>query len=659
MAGLKEDKKLKKLTVYFTYDEETKLSQLADTLKLSKTNVIREAFTQWLETNDKQYNKLFNFDEEDLMQIGNDIFRFKKVIRLIVDRISKILDAEMAGVMLYDEKTNELVLQKPAFGLENEEDINAYRVPINSKGNAVNVFLTGVPSISNDTPSDPRFLKQFVLKYGAYNTISVPLEVNSRRIGVIHVDNKKNGSFTQKDVELLMLLSSHMAILLENAAYFEKEKKQSQQLKIINLDLDNQQKELRRLMDIHGKLIRKVLYGEGLSAITMTLAELLNCTVIVEDKHFNIVCQALPERDDDVLQPEELLKEVKNLTPISNKCREATLKKKIVCIAPLPEKGINYFRILVPLTNKSGILGYLSVLFRNKTYDEFDMIAIEQAALVASLELVKEKNAYEIESRIKGEFLDLLLQGDFKNEKVIFERAKFLNYDIFGSQLVAVIRIQKAPSSKKDISSFLLEAINYIVFLVKRCLPQSILLTMGNEVIILSSGDEIKNLMDKLRLICIEIEQKYASSQVCIGIGQESNEILKIKESFQQAKKVLDVLTVFNLTDKVVTYNDLGIYSLLFHVDDKQILQSFVNEKLGALIKYDNKKGSLLLTLEVLLQKKCILKKAAEELFIHIKTIEYRVRKIEEILNVTLSDAEVCFELNMAIKINHLLSFKY
>lgn len=651
-----KESKLKRLTVYLAPEEEAKLRQLTTKLHINEENVVKDALLQWFNNNDdKQYSNLLN--EEDFSQISNNC-RLKKVIQFIVNRVSKILNAEMAGVMLYDEKTKELVLQKPAFGLENEEDIEAYRVPISSKGsNAVNVFLTGIPSLSNDTPSDPRFLKNFVLKYGAYNTISVPLEVNSRRIGVLHVDNKKSGSFTEKDVELLVLLSSHMAILLENSLYLENEKKQSRQLKIINENLEHQQKKLRRLMDIHGKLIRKVLYGEGLNAVTVTLSELLNCTVIVEDKHFNIVCKALAENDD--LQATDLLKEIKDVTTIRNKLREAKLKKKIVCIAPLPEEDINYCRILVPLTNTSGILGYLSVLFRNKTYDEFAMIAIEQAALVASLELVKEKNAFEIEARIKGEFLDLLLQGDFKNEKVIYDRAKFLNYDLFASQLVAVIRIQKAPNAKKEISSILIEAINNIVFFVNKSLPQSILLSRGNEVIILSPEVAIKSLIDKLKNICHEVEMKYPSIQVYAGIGEEFNEIIKIKESFQQAKKVLDVLSGFiNYNDRVATYNELGIYSLLFHVNDTEVLKKFVNEKLGALIEYDKKrKGSLIHTLEIFLQNNCILKKTSEALFIHIKTVEYRVRKIEEILNVKLSDAEKCFELNMAVKIKNLLSY--
>jgi len=252
-----------------------------------------------------------------LFKDESDEFNFKKVIEYVVNKVSELLDAERAGVMLFDEKRKELVLEKPAFGIDNEEDIEEYHVPINGCGNAIKVFLTGVPSISNDTPSDPRYLTEFVLKFGARNTITVPLEVNSRRIGILHVDNKKEGNFTQKDLELLSLLSSHLALLLENANYYKKEKEQSEQLKKINIDLHNQQKRLRKLMDIHGKLIRKVLYGEGLHAVTMTLADLLKCRVIAEDNHYNVICSVFGDNHCcEKPQKHELLKTVNEIERI-------------------------------------------------------------------------------------------------------------------------------------------------------------------------------------------------------------------------------------------------------------------------------------------------------------------------------------------------------
>ncbi|MCL2335845.1 MAG: hypothetical protein FWC60_00310 [Firmicutes bacterium] len=211
-----------------------------------------------------------------------------------------------------------------------------------------------------------------------YNAVSVPPETDRRRIDVLCADNMKNNSFEKKDVDLLLLLSSHMTVL---------------------------QKKLKRQIDIPGELIRKVLSGVGLSGVILILAELLKCTVIVEDRRFNIVCRALPENSDSgALKPGEQLKEIKKLKPIADKCREAIFKKKIVYIDPLPEEGIDYCRALAPLfTNEGWLIGYLSVLFRSRNCDEFDILTIEQAALLAAIEFAKEKEFYGIELKSGGD----------------------------------------------------------------------------------------------------------------------------------------------------------------------------------------------------------------------------------------------------------------
>ena len=137
MAGslkTKDEKNYKRLIVYLSPEEERKLNLISAQFQLSKTEAIKEALRSW--SNNISYGGRWSslYNNKGLVQINKDNCRFKKVVELIVNRVSEILDAEMAGVMLYDEESNELVLQKPAFGLEKDEDINIYRVPLNGKG---------------------------------------------------------------------------------------------------------------------------------------------------------------------------------------------------------------------------------------------------------------------------------------------------------------------------------------------------------------------------------------------------------------------------------------------------------------------------------------------------------------------------------------------
>ena len=71
-------------------------------------------------------------------------------------------------------------------------------------------------------------------------------------------------------------------------------------------------------------------------------------------------------------------------------------------------------------------------------------------------------------------------------------------------------------------------------------------------------------------------------------------------------------------------YEELGILSLFFELDRKDLLKEFSNQVLGGLIDYDKKhKGELLKTVEVYLNYNCPTIKTSEKLSTHRNTIKY------------------------------------
>jgi GAF domain-containing protein len=117
--------------------------------------------------------------------------------------------------MLYDETTGLLTLQRPAFGrLDDDELLNTYRLPLSAGGNAVTVFLTGQPYLTNNFRSDPRILKHLLPLSVAERVMTVPLQVEGRSIGVFHIQDKRSGGFTDEDLALLQLMAPTLAVLI-------------------------------------------------------------------------------------------------------------------------------------------------------------------------------------------------------------------------------------------------------------------------------------------------------------------------------------------------------------------------------------------------------------------------------------------------------------
>jgi hypothetical protein len=130
------------------------------------------------------------------------------------------------------------------------------------------------------------------------------------------------------------------------------------------------------------------------------------------------------------------------------------------------------------------------------------------------------------------------------------------------------------------------------------------------------------------------------------GWGPRCEDLRSFGTGVARARWVVDVLAAMPGDPAATGYDDLGIYALLYEKRDKDQLADFADRWLGPLLEH----GELTQTLRVLLETGGP-SAAATALFVHISTLKYRLRKIESILDVDLSDPEVCFNLRLAFKI--------
>lgn len=134
--------------------------------------------------------------------------------------------------------------------------------------------------------------------------------------------------------------------------------------------------------------------------------------------------------------------------------------------------------------------------------------------------------------------------------------------------------------------------------------------------------------------------------QVLSGWGPRCEDLRSFNAGVARARWVVDVLAGMPGDPPPVGYDDLGIYGLLYEKRDRDQLADFADRWLGPLLEH----CELTHTLRVFLETGGP-SAAASALFVHISTLKYRLRKIESILGVDLSDPEACFNLRLAFKI--------
>ena len=157
-------------------------------------------------------------------------------LKLVTKEVQELMGVEGASVILLDEEKKEFYFHESVYDDdETGKKMKEIRFPAD-KGVAGHVYRTGEPLIVPDTSKDPHFFSQVDEKahYQTRSMLDVPLQIQSRMIGVLCAVNKKEGAFDRPDVELLSAIANYVALPIENAAINEELKRSYQEVQSLN-----------------------------------------------------------------------------------------------------------------------------------------------------------------------------------------------------------------------------------------------------------------------------------------------------------------------------------------------------------------------------------------------------------------------------------------
>lgn len=135
-----------------------------------------------------------------------------------------------------------------------------------------------------------------------------------------------------------------------------------------------------------------------------------------------------------------------------------------------------------------------------------------------------------------------------------------------------------------------------------------------------------------------------------LGIGSRVNALTDLDKSYQHAILALKTAEYRSVTFR--DYDRLGFFKLLFAIEDQTILTQAVHYRLGPLMVFDRENNTELTdTLRLFIQHDGSIQAVAEATFTHRNTINYRMKKIRNLLNIPSFSSGEKFELRMAFLI--------
>lgn len=142
----------------------------------------------------------------------------------ITERIAKLMSIQMCGILLYDRDKSRLVSKLPFYGVIGD-DLGDYFIQIPDEGVIKDLWTEEPYWYSNRVQTDSLVfvagLDSLSERLGVKKTLIAVLQASGRRIGVIQISNKLDGSdFNDNDARLLMVFATQAAAIIENSRLF-------------------------------------------------------------------------------------------------------------------------------------------------------------------------------------------------------------------------------------------------------------------------------------------------------------------------------------------------------------------------------------------------------------------------------------------------------
>ena len=405
---------------------------------------------------------------------------------------------------------------------------------------------------------------------------------------------------------------------------------------------------LRQLVAMHDRLGALVLQGADLAAVIAALADVIGRQVLLLDSELQASQAGSPAGANGVAVWRPAAGYVSGVL--------ATLvgERRPLRVPPMPDWGVEAVCVLAPVAVGDAILGYLAILepAESNPSDDVELQVVQHAATVCALAMMRERMATEVAQELRDELFEGLLQGRGQDEQVARERAVRLGYEPHTAYRVLVVAADSpAPSDRAELGPRRRHLFENLADVCRRRAAGALTLVRSDELVVLAP--EPAAAADVGRIAVQQSRALAPSWQVTVGIGETCRAAADISRSHEQARRAVDTARRFGRQGDVVSFEELGVYRLLFHVQDPAELRGFVDQVLGPLLAYDARHQThLVLTLTTYLARNGNLQATARELSLHVNSVAYRLQRIQAIAGIDLEQAEDRLLAQVALKIH-------
>jgi purine catabolism regulator len=404
----------------------------------------------------------------------------------------------------------------------------------------------------------------------------------------------------------------------------------------------------KRSQDIHRQLMQIVLRGGDLAAVAHTLTGILERSVLIESATYQVLAASKYGPID------EARREAMESGRTKDRMLEVLLDRGVYSaieqhgrplrLPAIPDIGFTMDRVATSIMVGGDVYGYIWIVAGDRPLAELDELAIDNAATIAALVLLKEQAVLEVQQTLRGDFLLQLLRLDAEPEPSLLLRGQQLGYRFDQPHQVLLIlpRIETISSMHDlagQIERWLCGATSHALVVIRE---------RGLVLVVESRSD----------LAGQQLAAQLANGTGCfdqmagvVGVGHLCPPGVSLRTSYSQAAEAADVALRIGRNGAVSAFWELGLLDWLYSLPQEILQRNPYYVSIQQLAIHDQRYHlDLVRTLEAYLECGGSLIAAAATLNVHRNTMVYRLGRIHETIQFDLRDTQQRLNLHVALK---------
>ena len=309
---------------------------------------------------------------------------------------------------------------------------------------------------------------------------------------------------------------------------------------------------------------------------------------------------------------------------------------------------------------------YITITEENRELTELDYMAIENAIINLQYGFLSEFAQDEVKKKYQRDIVHNILNGLLSSKEMTEAAAQLGMKESDTYRVVDFHTIKKNVQRKYTKEQ--LQEVGVIVGELMYLLPDALIYRNMDQIVMIQQVDskqtelEYQKEMEEVEdVIQRSILYRKKDTDFQIGIGKSVEGYQRLKESYHEASRAIKYIDIIRLVtgDKnksVVHYSNLGFFQIFGEIDDVTELERYIPETLKKLYLYDDEhKGELITTLQMYLRNNQSIKKTAGAMFVHYRTISYRIEKIKQISGINFDNANEVLAVSNGLIIYKML----